>query len=109
MDPQMMRSLASLFDGVPHTMFCVKESHGAYEAVNQAFAERAGRRNPAEVVGLTAHDLYSESVADQYVAQDLAVMASGQPIRAHLELVRRPTGAMGWYLTNKVLVGKPHD
>lgn len=83
-------------------MFCVKDAQGRYTMVNQAFADRVQRATPAEVVGLRARDLFPADLAASYEAQDRAVLATGRSVRNRLELVLRPDGSRGWYLTNKV-------
>ena len=96
----VVAALNDVFAGVPHVMFSVKEPGGTYLAVNQAFAERAGRAVGA-VLGSTAHDLFPSDLADTYEAQDAAVLASGEPMRNELELILRPDGSRGWYVTTK--------
>jgi PAS domain S-box-containing protein len=93
--------LSSLLEGVPHVMFCIKDADGVYLDVNQAFADRAGVASPAEVVGRRASDLFPPELAASYEAQDADVIA-GTPLRNELELILRPDGSVGWYVTNKV-------
>ena len=102
MESETLRVLLGLFEGLPHVMFCVKDADGRYVVVNQAFADRARRATPAEVVGLRAGDLFPADLAASYEAQDRAVLSTGQVVRNQLELVLRPDGSRGWYLTNKV-------
>ena len=40
----VVTALSDVFSAVPHVMFCVKDVDGRYVRVNQAFAERVGRR-----------------------------------------------------------------
>lgn len=82
-------------------MFCVKDPLGRYVAANLAFAERAGVGGPGGVVGKTAHELFPVDLADGYVAQDEAVLASGRALTNELEFISRPDGSIGWYLTSK--------
>lgn len=96
-----LETLADLFTGLPHVMFCVKDTDGRYLRVNQAFADRAGRGSPADVVGCTAHDLFPDDMATAYSAQDAAVIASGTTLRNELELILRPDRSVGWYVTTK--------
>lgn len=96
----VVAALHEVFVGVPHTMFCVKDTSGRYLAVNQAFAERAGRSVGA-VLGCTATDLFPRDLADLYEAQDRRVLATGQTIRNELELILRPDGSRGWYVSTK--------
>jgi len=93
-----------LFDDLPHVMFSLKGLDGRYLAVNQAFADRASRKSPALVVGKRAADLFAPELAASYEAQDAAVLRSGRAVRRQLELITRPDGQLGWYVTNKTLL-----
>ena len=102
MDPVLF-ALDEVFSAVPHTMFCVKGGDGRYLAINPAFAERAGR--PAnEILGRTARDVFPADLAESYEAQDAHVLATGEPLRHELELILRPDGGRGWYVTTKNLL-----
>jgi len=100
----VLQAMAGLLDDVPHVMFCAKDRAGTYLVVNQAFADRAGVREPAQVVGRTAPDLFDEELATSYTRQDTELWSSRQPLRNQLELITRPDGTLGWYVTTKVLV-----
>ena len=100
----LVRTLADVFAGVPHVMFCVKDTDGCYLAANQAFAERAGRAAPGSVLGRTARDLFPTDLVEAYEAQDERLLATGEPIRNELELILRPDGSRGWYVTTKTLL-----
>ncbi len=101
---EVLRAMADLLDDVPHVMFCAKDESGAYLTVNQAFADRAGARNPDDVIGRYAEDLFDAELAASYSRQDAELWASRQPLRNQLELIRRPDGTLGWYVTTKVLI-----
>ncbi|MBW3669875.1 MAG: AraC family transcriptional regulator [Actinobacteria bacterium] len=96
--------LVELFDGLPNVMFCVKDCEGRYVRVNQAFADRSGRATPAAVVGLRACDLFPPELAASYEAQDRQVLVTGRSVRNQLELILRPDGSPGWFVTNKVVL-----
>jgi PAS domain S-box-containing protein len=98
-DP-LVAALNDVFAGVPHVMFCVKGIDGRYLAVNGAFAERAGRSADG-VLGRTAGELFPADLAATYAAQDHLVLATGEAIRNELELILRPDGTRGWYVTTK--------
>lgn len=98
------RSLVAVTDvlaTVPGVMFCVKSVDGTYVSANQAFADRAGVSGPGDVVGRTAHDLFPAELADRYDAQDRDVLATGRMLTNQLELITRPDGRYGWFLTSK--------
>lgn len=104
--PPGARDLAAVFEGLPRVMFSLKAPDGRYLVVNQAFADRASSKTTAAVVGRTAADLFAPELAVSYAAQDAALLSGGPPVRRQLELITRPDGTLGWYVTNKTLL---HD
>jgi PAS domain S-box-containing protein len=104
----VVAALNDVFVGVPHTMFCVKDLDGRYIAVNQAFAERAGVASAAAVLGRRVGDLFPDDLARSYEAQDQRVLATGEAIRNELELILRPDGSRGWYVTTKTRLHDEH-
>lgn len=97
----VVTALNDVFAGVPHVMFCVKDPQGRYLAVNQAFAERAGVAAAGGVLGRTAGDFFPADLVASYETQDHQVFTTGEPIRNELELILRPDGTRGWYVTTK--------
>jgi PAS domain S-box-containing protein len=102
--PPEAESLVALFEGLPHVMFSLKSLDGRYLAANQAFADRAGCKSPAAVIGQRAADLFAPELALSYEAQDALLVATARSVRRQLELITRPDGQLGWYVTNKSLV-----
>lgn len=94
-------AMTELFAALTTTMFCAKDITGVYVAVNDVFVARTNERTPAAVVGRTAAELFVAPLAERYETQDAAVLA-GRTLRHELELIRRPGGRPGWYLTSKV-------
>lgn len=94
----------ALFDALVDVMFCTKDLDGRYTAVNQAFVARTGKPSKRDVVGLHVRDLFSPDLAERYQEQDDHVFSTGEPLRDELELIRRPDGSLGWYLTTKLPV-----
>jgi PAS domain S-box-containing protein len=95
---------ADLLDGVPNVMFCVKDHDGCYQRVNQAFADRCGRRRASDVVGRTARELFPKLLAADYEAQDRSVLATQRPMQNQLERITRLDGSVGWYVSSKVAI-----
>ncbi len=93
--------MLALMDELSTTMFCAKDVEGRYVAVNQAFVDRTPERSRRAVVGRCAGDLFVASLAEHYVQQDAQVLSTGRAVRHVLELIRRPGGGPGWYLTSK--------
>ncbi len=101
---ESVRLVLDLFGAVPQVMICVKDGSGVYVGANRAFVRRTRRRHAADVIGRRAGDLFPAPLAASYDAQDRAVLATGYPIRNHLEVIADATdpGAGRWYLTTKV-------
>ncbi|WP_242511631.1 helix-turn-helix domain-containing protein [Pengzhenrongella frigida] len=99
LSPEMLQ----LMDELSATMFCAKDSGGRYVAVNRAFVDRTGERSRRTVIGRRSEDLFVPQLAEHYLHQDRAVL-EGRPLRNELELIRRPGGLPGWYLTAKLPV-----
>ena len=96
--------LAQLFDGLPRVMFSVKDVEGRYLFVNEAFAQRVPHATATRILGRRAEEIFEPELALSYRAQDLEVLRSGHPVRRQLELITRPNGSLGWYITNKTLL-----
>ncbi len=93
-----------------NVMFCIKNSENRYVAVNSAFVRRTGRSSKRDVIGRMANELFSTELAERYEEQDAVVFASGKALRDELELIRRPDGSLGWYLTTKLpIFGTTHS
>ncbi len=95
------RQLIGLFDDLVNVMFCAKDVEGRYTDVNAAFVRRSGRRSKRDVLGQRATDLFPEPLAARYEDQDRHVIGNDVILRDELELIRRPDGSTGWYLTTK--------
>ncbi|MEM9035560.1 MAG: AraC family transcriptional regulator [Actinomycetota bacterium] len=98
--------LVALFETLVNVMFCAKDAEGVYVEVNTAFVRRTGRTSKREVIGRRAGDLFAPERATHYEDQDRRVLAEGAALRDELELIRRPDGGLGWYLTTKLPVAR---
>ncbi|MFT7474007.1 MAG: PAS domain S-box-containing protein [Verrucomicrobiales bacterium] len=103
------RELLALFETLINVMFCVKNLDGRYVEVNSAFVRRTGRSSKRDVIGTVSSDHFVSELADRYDEQDRQVFESGEPLRDQLELIKRPNGELGWYLTTKLPVGNIDD
>jgi PAS domain S-box-containing protein len=96
--------LLELFDHVPEVVVFVKDADLRYSAVNETLVRRLGLHDKWQVVGRTALDLFPPPLGGRYLAQDQAVLRSGNPISNLLELHLYPNGHQGWCVTTKVPV-----
>jgi PAS domain S-box-containing protein len=93
--------IEQIFDGLGDIVFCVKDKAGVYESVNLAFVERVNGNDKSELIGKTASQVFSSSLAMGFEAQDKTVFESGRPIKDQLERITNSDGTIGWYLASK--------
>ncbi len=94
---QMLRLV---LDSIPQRVFW-KDSNSVYVGCNQPFARDVGVSDPSEVVGKTDYDLASREFADDYVADDRAVIASGRSKLDYEDRQVRPDGDHRWVRVSK--------
>lgn len=99
------RLILDLFATVPHVMVSVKDDHGRYAGVNEAFVRQVRRSCADEVIGHCADELFAPELAASYDAQDRALRATGHAVRNQLEIIAEAaTSNVGrWFLTTKIL------
>jgi PAS domain S-box-containing protein len=96
--------VVQLFEALVDVIFCAKDTELRYVAVNAAFVRRTGQRSRRAVLGSRALDHFPPPQAQRYEDQDRRVLATGRSLRDELELIRRPDGTMGWYVTTKIAI-----
>lgn len=101
--------LIALLEALVNVMFSVKDLDGRYLEVNSAFVRRTGKKSKRDVIGTRATDHFLPELAERYEEQDREVFANGEPLLDQLEVIRRPNGGLGWYLTTKLPVSDPAD
>jgi len=101
--------LLGLLETLVNVIFCAKDRNGIYVEVNSAFVRRTGKSSKAAVIGTHASDHFAPELVERYEEQDAQVFGSGEPLYDELELIRRPDGRLGWYLTTKLPVRGPGD
>ena len=93
--------LQSVIDTAPVRIFW-KSRDLTYLGCNPLFARDAGRSSPAELVGLTDHDMAWSDQAELYRADDRRVMTSGEATLGYEEPQTTPDGKTIWLRTSKV-------
>ncbi|MBX7183976.1 MAG: PAS domain S-box protein [Vicinamibacteria bacterium] len=93
--------LRSIIETAPARIFW-KDKDLRYLGCNTEFARDAGVINPADVVGRTDLEMPWKEQAEQYRADDRAVMESGLPKMDYEEPQTNPSGDTFWLGTSKV-------
>lgn len=101
MHPFELSFLEQVFDALGDIVFCVKDRSGIYQAVNRAFVDRVNGNDKSELIGKSASQVFTESLASAYELQDQMVFEIGRPIRDQLERITNSDGSIGWYLASK--------
>ena len=94
--------LISLFDMIPGVSFSVKDNQGRFVAMNQRACEYCGVASESDAIGKTDHDFFPKSRADEYRADDKAVIDSGKPIVNRIESAPEPEGSPRLVMTSKI-------
>jgi PAS domain S-box-containing protein len=94
--------LRSVIDAIPDTHLFVKDRASRFVITNAAHLQTLGLQRVAQVIGKTDQELTPGPLADQYYADEQALMESGVPLHDLIEPVIDSAGAQHWYLTSKV-------
>lgn len=81
--------------------FFAKSTRGHFLSVSPNLLELNGLAREEDMVGLTDHDLYPNSIAEKFVQDDGSVMAAVSPMTDILEIFLDRKGIPDWYLTHK--------
>ncbi len=93
--------LQAVIDNIPQTVFW-KDRNLVFLGCNAAFARDAHLSSPAQIVGKTDYDLWWADMAEQFQADDRAVIESGEPILNQESVRVFENGRRGWSLQNKI-------
>lgn len=93
--------LRTLVDTLPDSIF-VKDAEGRFILDNQTHMRFLGVQGPEDVTGKTVYDFHPRELADQYTADDRAVLASGEPLINREEEITDKHGRKRWISTTKM-------
>jgi PAS domain S-box-containing protein len=93
--------LRTLIDNLPDYVF-VKDAQSRFVLLNTACAQQLGASRPEEVLGKSDADFVSPELAAQYLADEQALMRSGQVLQKEEPVQHKLSGKMGWSFTTKV-------
>ncbi|MFD0893602.1 AraC family transcriptional regulator [Luteolibacter ambystomatis] len=96
--------LQSLYDLMPDISFFMKDTKGRFVALNRMGCEFCGVASERDAFGCTDRDFFPRSNADEYMADDRAVMESGMPILNRIEPAPENKGSPRLVVTNKIPV-----
>jgi len=93
--------LETIFNHVPVAIFW-KDRQSRFLGCNAYFAERTGM-SPSEIVGKSEYDMpWTAEQAEQYIADDQAIIESEEPRLNYIEQMRQADGKLVWVRSNKV-------
>ncbi len=93
--------LRTLMDHLPGYVF-VKDAQSRFVTTNAAHLRTLGVRDREDVVGKTDFNFFPRELAEQYYADEQAIVRTGQPLLAREESTVDPAGGTHWMLTTKV-------
>jgi PAS domain S-box-containing protein len=93
--------LRTLIDNLPDYVY-VKDANTVFLAANQYAQQFVGAADENTLIGKTDYDFFPREFADQYYADDMAVIQSGQPVLDRIERSIGTDGEILWTYTSKV-------
>lgn len=99
-----VEAMERLLHSVRGVLFCTKDRERRYLCANEAFLSHVGINDKAQLLGRTAREIFPALHAAGYEQQDSAILNGGREMHDRLEMITRPGGAIGWYLSDKVAV-----
>jgi PAS domain S-box-containing protein len=91
----------SLVSTIPDHIY-FKDRQSRFVRINASMAQHFGLRDPAEAVGKTDFDMFSEEHARQAYEDEQRILATGEPIIGLEEKETWPDGHITWVSTTKV-------
>ena len=91
----------TIMDSSPYAIW-FKDAAGRFIRVNRAWADRRGLDDPAIAIGKTDWDFSPEKVAREILADEQAILETGQPLVDKEARGEFPDGQAIWVLTTKM-------
>lgn len=103
-----------IFDYLDNIVYFVKDAAGRYVDVNTTLVRRCNASDKTALIGKTSAEIFPAPMGDEYLKQDLDLIATGTPLRSELErhtYVRSRNSATNgvWCLTTKLPVRDSED
>ena len=93
--------LRALMQHIPDAIY-FKDTASRFLMISQAHAKKFHLANPAEAIGKTDHDFFSEAHAEQALADEREIMRTGKPLVGIEEKETWPDGSETWVSTTKM-------
>ncbi|APZ93456.1 PAS domain-containing protein [Fuerstiella marisgermanici] len=93
--------LSSLVDNLPDCIY-FKDADSRFIRCNQRTADIFELATPEDALGKSDHDFYRKEEADEYRADELHIMQTGEPIINKEEYELLPDGQHHWMLSTKL-------
>jgi PAS domain S-box-containing protein len=93
--------VTSFLENIPDIVY-FKDSASRLIAVSQSKAARHGCAHPADLIGKTDFDLFSETYARGTRQDEQAILAGGPPLLGKVQKITWANGRVGWVRTSKL-------
>ncbi len=97
-----LQQLVRLFDLMPDVSFFMKDREARFVALNRLGCEFCHVKSEREALGKSDRDFFPAERAEEYLADDRAVMESGLPKLNRIELAPEREGSPHLVITNKI-------
>ena len=98
----MNKILNSLIDHIPNAIFW-KDTNLVFQGCNKQFSQQFGYNSPEDIIGKSDYDFsFSPELIQQYRADDLVILTTGQSKLNFEETQRQPDGTEKTVLISKV-------
>ncbi len=77
---ELQQTITSLLDNIPGIYLTKDANTGEYLACNQAFADYVHKKDPSEIIGLTAADVFDEEKAKRFDQDDKTTVSMDVPL-----------------------------
>ncbi|MFC5051343.1 SpoIIE family protein phosphatase [Rubritalea spongiae] len=93
--------LNQLIENIPSSIY-FKDTESRFVMVNKALAHKMGYENVHDLYGLSDHDVFDDAHANKSRADELRIMATGEPLEESLEREVWGNQPDTWVLTTKL-------
>ncbi|MFC2095446.1 GAF domain-containing protein [Candidatus Bipolaricaulota bacterium] len=100
--------LRTIIDNIPDFIYA-KDLDGRFVVANKAIARFFGFETPEDILGKTIGDLLPPDEANKFLAEERAIIASGEPVLSKEEnVVNLSLDELKWLLVTKLLLADAH-